>query len=153
MKARGSMEDGSKPWDVRRRRQWCHEFMKPNHFSICKHAPTCHQCGEKGHLKRDCLPKKRKREEKPKSGSMKLETCFKCGKKGHMKYDCPQAEPTCFTCGQTGHFKSNCPQKNSKHPGDSPNLFAPVQDSPQSTQITFKARLQFLLLLSSPLIV
>lgn len=36
----------------------CHEFMKPNHFSICKHASTCHQCGEKGHLKRNCLPKK-----------------------------------------------------------------------------------------------
>ena len=52
----------------------------------------CKNCGEQGHMARDC-----------KAGPR----CRKCQQLGHMARDCSEGD-TCHRCGQTGHKASGC---------------------------------------------
>ncbi len=78
----------------------------------------CFNCGEEGHMSRDCSkPKKENRggdrERKRKRG------CYNCGEDGHMNRDCPNSKMAsqsdkkirgCFNCGEDGHMSRDCPR-------------------------------------------
>lgn len=59
----------------------------------------CNNCGEKGHMAKDCRNEKRR---KP---------CFLCAQAGHESWNCPNRY--CFKCGKTGHFVRDCTAANS----------------------------------------
>ncbi|KAI9850357.1 MAG: hypothetical protein M1838_005804 [Thelocarpon superellum] len=67
------------------------------------HGGACHNCGQPGHMSRECP------EEKKFSG-----TCYNCGETGHNKVDCTNAKlfiGTCRVCGQEGHPAAECPTR------------------------------------------
>jgi len=92
----------------------------------------CFNCGEEGHMSRNCPnPKVERRRSNFSSdrgdrgnrdsrGPMK---CFNCGEEGHMSRECtqPKAERrerdlssvTCYKCGEKGHMANDCTSQTS----------------------------------------
>ncbi len=67
----------------------------------------CFNCGEKGHLSRDCIqPRNPQQEERLK--------CFKCGTVGHISTNCQTQQSVCFNCREIGHTFKNCKKKVKK---------------------------------------
>ena len=64
---------------------------------------TCWQCGEKGHVIRDC-PRASGNE----SSAVTTRGCYNCGDPRHFWRDC-NYPPTCFECHDRGHQARNCP--------------------------------------------
>jgi hypothetical protein len=84
-----------------------------SYLSLCSAPPDtrrmeaadqrkCHNCGETGHLRRDCPSEMRESRK-----------CHHCGQSGHLRRDCPDdsgpSEDKCYQCGETGHWARNCP--------------------------------------------
>ncbi|KAG2839338.1 hypothetical protein PC129_g2849 [Phytophthora cactorum] len=71
----------------------------------------CHNCGQGGHLRRDCpeAPSQEGGFGSYNSGA----ACFGCGKVGHLKRDCPTSAGgrACHNCGQVGHIRRDCPEE------------------------------------------
>ena len=91
-----------------------HNFMKRG---------LCFNCGEHGHLCRDCPTK-------PvitNGVRNQPRLCFNCGEHDHLCKDCPKKpvmsndvrnqRRLCFNCGEPGHLIKDCP-KNSKVTND-----------------------------------
>ncbi|KIK10750.1 hypothetical protein PISMIDRAFT_576937 [Pisolithus microcarpus 441] len=59
--------------------------------------PTCHECGEVGHVRRNC------------GWWLQNQTCYQCFKLGHLAVNCPKT--VCRFCHQAkpGHVDMDCP--------------------------------------------
>jgi hypothetical protein len=64
---------------------------------------VCFNCGEKGHLSRQCPNPRKEMKDRVR--------CFNCGKVGHMSFDCPEPRKNkaCYNCGSEEHIARDCP--------------------------------------------
>lgn len=69
-------------------------------------ARSCYNCGESGHMSRDCTSGGNGGNNGGySSGGQK---CYNCGNSGHISRDCdqPAQAKTCYKCQQSGHIVS-----------------------------------------------
>ena len=72
-------------------------------------------CGNVGHIARDCPEPENPDAKKPK-GRRRGPKCYNCGEIGHISKDCPDAGqgPKCYNCGNFGHISSACPEPSNR---------------------------------------
>ena len=96
---------------------------------------SCHICGEKGHIKRECL------QANPVSNTTNKK-CHICGVIGHLMQNCPQAKSKnnlgCHICGVVGHKKRDCPQATTRRQrqGRRVGVAPPVTHAPQGSHVS-----------------
>eukprot|EP01118_Nematostelium_gracile_P002840 TRINITY_DN131_c0_g1_i1.p1 TRINITY_DN131_c0_g1~~TRINITY_DN131_c0_g1_i1.p1 ORF type:complete len:209 (+),score=29.51 TRINITY_DN131_c0_g1_i1:1-627(+) len=73
---------------------------------------ACYNCGEEGHLSRDCTKEKAERPERNRGGGQEnSSTCYRCQGIGHFARDCPSSPNTaaaCYICRKPGHLARDC---------------------------------------------
>ncbi|GIY56252.1 ATP-dependent RNA helicase vasa [Caerostris darwini] len=78
---------------------------------------SCYNCGEDGHMSRDCPTKRGAGNSGSRGGS-----CYKCHEEGHIARDCPNADSggrsrggggSCYKCNEEGHMARDCPNAES----------------------------------------
>ncbi len=71
-------------------------------------SKICYQCGQAGHLSRDCTNPRLEGEERQAINRARAQyrRCFNCGKMGHLSADCtrPAGNQACYNCQGEGHI-------------------------------------------------
>jgi cellular nucleic acid-binding protein len=71
---------------------------KPN-----KGNNTCFNCGESGHMSKECTKPRKQRNK----------VCFNCGEEGHTSRECTNpSKQLCRNCHKEGHKSYECPEKD-----------------------------------------
>lgn len=113
----------------------------------------CFQCGEHGHLAKECPRGGHKDEHgRPEEildtnkNASSSGTCFYCKEPGHFAAECPKKQKdalvrnTCYRCKQVGHWASECPNKKVSGQKRTTNLIPsggrkPIEKTGMSSQI------------------
>ena len=77
---------------------------------------ACYNCGETGHISRNCQNEKVEGADKGKARRESRRKCFNCGERGHISVNCPDAGkgPKCYNCGNFGHISSACTEPDNR---------------------------------------
>lgn len=79
---------------------------------------VCYNCGESGHIAKDCDGPRLEGEARTKINQARSQyrRCFNCGRVGHISADCtkPAGNKACYNCGGEGHIAKDCPNPRSQ---------------------------------------
>ncbi len=95
----------------------CHNCGELGHMAKdCPKGKLCHKCKKPGHMSIDCPSSNNNSNQG--DNNFKNIICHICKQKGHMSRDCPSkkdynntGELKCYNCGKSGHKINECPDK------------------------------------------
>merc|ERR1711962_1828240 len=94
-----------------------HHISSP--FTLKMGDRSCYNCGESGHISRECTKPRQGGGGGGGFGGGRSMTCYNCNEEGHISRDCPQGRSggrggggggNCYNCGEPGHLSRDCTQ-------------------------------------------